>query len=169
VKGLKTALIATILTIGLLAGSAFGVAAQTQELPRLSSVPETEANEAAYFDAFFAQDLDAVMATFTDDAVFEDQTLGDRLEGASAVRGMQQVVLGLTDAGATELLDRFVSSDGNRAVTVLQWTGTSAVGRPFDLPRVVVHEYRDGRIAKESLYYAAKDAFAQLTEPPSTE
>lgn len=35
-------------------------------------------------------------------------------------------------------------------------------GRPFDLPTVVLHQYRDGKIAKESMYYAAADATAQL-------
>jgi len=41
-------------------------------------------------------------------------------------------------------------------------------GRPFDLPTVVLHEYRDGKIVKESMYYAAPDTVAQLMGlPPS--
>jgi hypothetical protein len=47
----------------------------------------------------------------------------------------------------------------------MRWLGTSAFGRAFDLPIVVLHEYRDGKIAKESMYYAAKDAYEQLMEP----
>ena len=78
---------------------------------------------------------------------------------------MYQGILGFTDTDATDVLDRFVSQDGSRAVVVMRWTGTSAFGRAFDLPIVVLHEYRDGKIARESMYYAAKDAYEQLMEP----
>jgi steroid delta-isomerase-like uncharacterized protein len=151
----------TAITLALLAGLAGAVSAHSEEEPEATA---TAANEAAYLDAFLAQDLDAIMATFTDDAVFEDQTFGDHLEGTPAVRGMERAVFRLTDPEATELLDHFVSSDGSRAVMVWRWAGTSAMGREFDLPTLLVHEYRDGRIAKESIYYAARDTYAQLTE-----
>ena len=75
----------------------------------------------------------------------------------------------MTDADATELLDRFVSADGSRAVLVERWIGTNYLGAPFDLPIVLIHEYRDGKIAKESIYYAAWDTHDQLTRSPSTQ
>jgi hypothetical protein len=78
-------------------------------------------------------------------------------------------VLTMTDMDATELLDRFVSADGSRAVVVERWIGTNYRGAPVDLPIVAIHEYRDGKIAKESIYYAARDAYDQLLQPPSTE
>jgi steroid delta-isomerase-like uncharacterized protein len=133
-------------------------------------VAATEANETANLEGFFvAQDLDAIMATYAEDAIFEDQTFGDYLQGHAFLRGMMGTVLSMTDWGASEVLDRFVSADGSRAVVVERWTGTNYRGAPFDLPVVLIHEYRDGKIAKESIYYAARDAYDQLLQPPSTE
>ena len=82
---------------------------------------------------------------------------------------MMGAVLRMTDWDASEVLDRFVSADGSRAVVVERWIGTNYLGAPFDLPIVLIHEYRDGKIAKESIYYAARDAYDQLMQSPSTE
>ena len=46
------------------------------------------------------------------------------------------------------------------------WAGTNYLGGSFDMPVLVVHEYEEGKIAKESLFYAARDAYAQLTQRP---
>jgi hypothetical protein len=75
----------------------------------------------------------------------------------------------MTDAEASTLLDHFISADGARAVQLWQWAGTNYWGGSFDMPVLVLHEYDDGRIAKESLYYAARDPHAQLTQPASAE
>lgn len=140
-----------------------------EEPALVDPVAAAVANEAAMIDAFFAKDVDAVMATFAEDAVFEDKTFGDYLEGAPAVRDMYASAMRFTDAEATEVLDHFVSSDGSRAVVVFRWIGTNYLGRAFDLPLVGIHEYRDGKIAKETLYYAASDTYDQLTRSPSAE
>ncbi len=162
-------LLAGTLSLALIGGLNVGVTAQDDEPAPADVVAVTEANETANLDAFFAQDLDAVMATYAEDAIFEDQTFGDYLEGNGAVRGMYGAVLRMTDADATELLDRFVSADGSRAVLVERWIGTNYRGAPFDLPIVLVHEYRDGKISKESIYYAAWDTHDQLTRSSSAE
>jgi len=162
-------LLAWTLGLALVGGLSVAVMAQDNEPAPADVVAATEANETANLDAFFAQDLDAIMATYTEDAIFEDQTFGDYLEGNAGVRGMYAAVLRMTDADATELLDRFVSADGSRAVLVERWIGTNYRGAPFDLPIVLVHEYRDGKIAKESIYYAAWDTHDQLTRSPSTQ
>ena len=132
-------------------------------------VAATEANEAANFDAFFAKDLDAIMATYAEDAIFEDQTFGDYLEGARHVRGMYESVMEMTDTEASEVLDHWVASDGSRAVIVFRWIGTNYRGGAFDIPMVTLHEYRDGKIAKETLYYAASDTYDQLTRSADAE
>lgn len=155
-----------VLTLALLAALSGSGLAQDERPVLSDAVAVTQANEAAYIEAFWAEDIDAVMATFTDDVVFEDQTFGDHLEGAQAVRRMYEAVFQITDPGANELLDRFVSSDGSRAIQVVRWRGTSGSGRPFDIPTLVLHEYRDGKIAKESMYYAAPDTVAQLMGVP---
>ncbi len=156
-------LLAGTLSLALVGGLNLVVMAQDDEAVTADAVAVTEANETANLDAFFAQDLDAIMATYAEDAIFEDRTFGDHLEGNAAVRSMIGPVLKMTDVDATELLDRFVAADGSRAVLVERWIGTNYRGAPFDLPIVLVHEYRDGKIAKESIYYAAPDTYDQLT------
>jgi steroid delta-isomerase-like uncharacterized protein len=150
--------------VALLSGMSGAVVAQ--EPVSADPVSATAANEAAYVEAFRAKDLEAFMAAFTEDPVFEDKTFGDYLAGADAVRDMEAAVLRLTDTDASSLLDHFVSMDGGRAVQIWQWAGTNYLGSPFDMPVLVLHEYEDGKIAKESLYYAARDAYAQLTQRP---
>jgi steroid delta-isomerase-like uncharacterized protein len=153
-----------VLTLALVGGLSAALMAQDDGPVPADLVAATEANEAAYIEAFWAEDIDAVMATFTEDAVFEDQLFGDYLEGAEAIRGMYEAVFQITDPGSNQLLDRFVSSDGTRAVQVVRWRGTSGSGKPFDIPTLVLHEYRDGKIAKDVMYYAARDTYAQLAQ-----
>ena len=157
------------LTLAVVGGLSAAVMAQDDEPVPADQVAATEANETAYLDAFFAGDLDAIMATFAEDVIFEDQTFGTYLPGNAALRGAMANILRMTDRDATEVLDRFVSADGSRAVIMKRWVGTNNLGAPFDLPIVLINEYRDGKIAKESLYYAARDAYEQHTRSPSTE
>ena len=163
------ALLVGAISLVLLAGSAGAAIAEDAGVIAADQAAAAEANEAAYVDAFVAKDLDAFMAVFSDEPVFEDQTFGDYLVGANAVRTMEGAVLRMTDHETSALLDRFVSADGSRAVQVWKWSGTNYLGRPFDMPVLVVHEYEDGKIAKESLYYAARDAYAQLTQSASAD
>ena len=125
-------------------------------------IAQVEANEKAHFDAIMSKDLEAMMATYTDDAVFVDETFGDWIEGTEALTRFNDVVLTMTDPEATEIIESYVSADGTRATSVWSWIGTSYFGNPFDLPMVLVHEYRDGLIAKQTIYYAARDAYRQL-------
>jgi steroid delta-isomerase-like uncharacterized protein len=157
------------LTLALVGGPSAAVMAQDDEPVPADPVAATEANETANLDALFAGDLEAIMATYTEDVTFEDQTFGDHLEGNAALRGMMGAVLRMTDGDASEVLDRFVAPDGSRSVVVERWVGTNYQGAPFDLPIVVLHEYRDGKIAREVMYYAARDTYEQLTRSPSTE
>jgi ketosteroid isomerase-like protein len=162
-------LLAGTLSLALIGGLNVAVTAQDDEPAPADVVAVTEANEAANYAAMLAKDPDAIMATFTEDPIFEDRTFGDYLEGATAVRTMELAAASMTDAEASETLDHFVSADGSRAVRVFRWVGTNFRGAPFDLPLVSIHEYRDGKIAKESMYYAAPDPHGQLTSPPSAE
>ena len=162
-------LLAGTLSLALIGGLNVAALAQDDEPTPADVVAATEANEAANFAAFLAQDPDAIMATFTEDPIFEDRTFGDYLEGDSAVRGMEWAASFMTDAEASEVLDHFVSADGSRAVRVFRWVGTNFNGAPFDLPLVSIHEYRDGKIAKESMYYADPDPYGQLTSSPSAD
>ena len=127
-----------------------------------AGVAAVEANETTYIEAWIAADLDALMDTYTEDAIFVDETYGDYIEGQDRVRNMYSNVLHFTDPDVTEVLDRFVSEDGTRAASRWEWGGTNGFGKAFDLPIVLIHEYRDGKIAKEIVYYASPDAYGQL-------
>jgi steroid delta-isomerase-like uncharacterized protein len=126
-------------------------------------IAQVEANEKAHFEAIMSKDLEAMMATYTDDAVFVDETFGDWVEGTEALTRFNDVVLTMTDPEGTEIIESYVSADGSRATSVWSWIGTSYYGNPFDLPMVLIHEYRDGLIAKQTIYYAARDAYSQLS------
>ena len=126
------------------------------------SSASVKANEEAYVEAFFAQDLDAFMDTFTDDAVFIDETYGDHLEGKAAVRSMYANVIEFADPDQSELIDVFVADDATFVASTWEWVGTNAFGNRFHLPTALIHEYRDGKIAKETVYYASPDAYGQL-------
>lgn len=123
-------------------------------------------NETAYIEAWMALDLDALMETYTDDTLFVDETFGDYMEGKDIVRNMLTNIFSVTDPDGIELLDHFVSEDGTRAASQWEWGGTNFNGKEFDLPYVVIHEYRDGKIVKETIYYASPNAREQLLGSP---
>jgi len=125
-------------------------------------IATVEGNETAYIEAFLQKDLDALMETMAEDVVFVDETFGDHLVGKAAVRSMYVDVITFGDPGASGVLNRFVSPDASFAASTWDWIGTNAFGKPFDLPIVLVHEYRDGKIVKETTYYASPDAYGQL-------
>lgn len=128
------------------------------------TIAEVEANETAKIEAWMAKDIDAMTNTFTDDVVFVDETFRDHVVGMDEWRRINGTVIKFADPDATKVLDRFVSEDGTRAVAVWEWIGTNFYGKPFDLPFVLIHEYRDGKVAKQSIYYASPDAYSQLTD-----
>lgn len=127
------------------------------------TIAEVEANETAATEAFLTKDLDALMDTYTDDVVFVDQTFGDHVEGKDAYKRMNAQVINFTDPEGTEVLDHFISDDGTRAASTWEWSGINYWGKEFDLPFVLINEYRDGKISKQSIYYASPDAYGQLT------
>ena len=117
-----------------------------------------KANEAAHFQAFLNKDLDATMDTYADDAVWVDETYGDYIVGKAAVRSMMSRVVQFTDPDASAVLDSFVSEDGTRAVSTWEWKGTDFFGNPFDLPFALIDEYENGKIVKQTIYYASPNS-----------
>jgi hypothetical protein len=127
-------------------------------------IAEVEANETANIEAFLSKDLDALMDTFTDDVVFVDETYGDYVEGKDAYTKMNAIVMEFTDPEGTEVLDHFISEDGTRAASTWEWVGINYWGNPFSLPHSIINEYRDGKIARQTIYYASPDAYGQLMD-----
>ena len=139
------------------------IAAEHDEAVALSeTIAGVEANETANIEAFLSKDLDALMDTFTDDVVFVDETYGDYVEGKDAYTRMNAIVIEFTDPEGTEVLDHFISEDGTRAASTWEWVGINYWGNPFSLPHSIINEYRDGKIARQTIYYASPDAYSQL-------
>lgn len=134
----------------------------TADTTTAASIAAVEANETAYIEAWLAKDLDALMDTFAEDAIWVDETFGDYIEGRSGVTAMYSIVIEFTDPDGSGVLDRFVSDDGTFAASTWEWTGVNAFGKPFDLPIALIDEYRDGKIVKQTAYYASPDAHSQL-------
>lgn len=126
------------------------------------AIAAVEANETAYIEAWQAQDLDALMETFTDDILFVDETFGDRINGKDSVKRMYSHVIRFGDPDGRDVFDRFVSHDGTLAASTWEWIGTNGFGKRMDLPTALIHEYHDGKIIKETVYYASPNAYSQL-------
>lgn len=152
--------IASMVSLGLIATACSTSSAAGEGAAE--AVSATEANETAYIEAWQAADLDALMNTMTEDVLWVDETFYDYIEGKDAVRSMYSGVITLGDADGKDVIDRFVSSDGTRAASLWEWVGTNFSGQRFNLPIVLIHEYRDGKIVKETAYYASPNASEQL-------
>ncbi len=156
IKGLT----AVVIGLGLIVAGCSAASEATEMTSEAAAA--VEINETAYIEAFLQKDLDAFMETMAEDVVFVDETFGDHLVGKAAVRNMYVNVIRFADPDASGVLDRFVSLDATFAASTWDWIGTNAFGKPFDLPIVLVHEYRDGKIVKETTSYASPDAYGQL-------
>lgn len=106
-------------------------------------------------NAFNANDIDAVMAHFADDAIFDHAAGPDehgiRFEGADAIR---QVFAGLFDKVASvhwETLDCGIA--GNKAYCEFRRTATHQDGTKEEFLSVDILTFRDGLIIHKDTYY----------------
>ena len=111
-----------------------------------------------YRDAFFARDVDAIMALVTPDFIFENVTGGERIEGADAARRhIAALHARWPDLTFDEPKGGIMGGDDH---AVAEWTASDAsrhraagrVGR--DRPDPV----RDGRICRNAVYSSAHAA-----------
>ena len=112
----------------------------------MSATPDLE----ALLDAFNAHDLDAIMAFFTEDCVF-DTPRGERLVGTEQVRdGFQARFDGIPDI---QYGDERHWTSGDRGVS--EWTirGTQATGDPIEVRGCDLFEFTDGRISRKDSFW----------------
>ena len=109
----------------------------------------------AVLDAFNAHDLDAIMAFFTEDCVYDTPRGpapgGHRLVGKEQVRkGIQARFDGIPDIVYAD--DRHFTS-GDRGVS--EWTirGTQANGEPIEVRGCDLFEFTDGKISRKDSYW----------------
>ena len=109
-----------------------------------------------------AQDLDAIMATYADDVVFENHTAGeDPVTGAAAVR---EHLAGIFDRWPDMRFTRrrlYVAD----AFCVSEWTAraTTPDGRRVEWDGVDVFPLRDGLIARKDVYSTSHIPRAQAS------
>jgi ketosteroid isomerase-like protein len=115
----------------------------------------TVATLKAIADAFNRHDLDAIMAFFTDDAVFESprgpDPWGRRFAGMAAVRdGLAARFSGIPDVHYGDD-DHFVA--GNRGGSEWTLTGTTTDGVHLEVRGCDLWTFRDGLVVKKDSYW----------------
>jgi ketosteroid isomerase-like protein len=109
-----------------------------------------------YRAGWFGHDVDAIMATVTDDVVFHNVTAGERAAGAAAFREhVAAIHRGWPDLAFTEHA-LYVAADTG----VAEWTarGTAPDGRLLEWDGLDVINCRDGRICRNAVYSSAHRA-----------
>jgi ketosteroid isomerase-like protein len=120
----------------------------------------TPATLAAITQAFNDHDVDAVLAFFADDAVFETpkgpDPWGRRLVGLDQVReGVAARFAGIPDVHYGED-DHWVS--GSRGVSEWTLTGTSVDGERIEVRGCDLWTFRDGKVVRKDSYWKIVDA-----------
>jgi ketosteroid isomerase-like protein len=114
---------------------------------------------AKVLDGFNARDADAIVAHFTDDAVFDSprgpDPWGRRFEGKEAVRdGFQARFEGIPDVRYESHGD-FVS--GDRGVSEWTLTGTTTTGERLEVRGCDIWTFRDGLISVKNSFWKMVD------------
>jgi taurine dehydrogenase small subunit len=119
--------------------------------------PGTVETLAAVLDGFNRHDLDAILAHFADDAVFESprgpDPWGTRYVGKDAVRaGLAKRFEGIPDVHYGD--DRhFVSADGTRGVSEWTLTGTTLDGQRLEVRGCDLWTLDEGRIVVKDSFW----------------
>ena len=117
-------------------------------------VTKSKAPLQGLLDAFNAHDLDAIMAFFTEDCVF-DTPRGQRLVGQEQVRqGFQARFDGIPDIHYGD--DRHFAC-GDRAVSELTIRGTQVDGEPIEVRGCDLFELEDGKIRRKDAFWKILD------------
>ena len=109
-----------------------------------------------YRAGWFGHDVDAIMATVTDDVVFHNVTAGERVDGASAFRDhVAAIHHGWPDLAFTEHALYLADDTG-----VAEWTAraTAPDGRRLEWDGLDVINCRDGLICRNAVYSSAHTA-----------
>lgn len=103
--------------------------------------------------AFNRHDVDAIMATMTDDCVFENTSPapdGERYEGQAAVRAFWTRMFAETPDAHFAAEETIVA--GDRCVVRWRYTYTDVAGGPHHLRGVDIFRVRDGKVAEKLAY-----------------
>jgi ketosteroid isomerase-like protein len=112
-----------------------------------------------YRDAFFARDVDAIMALVTPDFVFENVTGGERIEGADAARRHIAALHARWPDLSFEEREGGLTAGTDHAVA--EWTARAThpdTGRRIEWDGMDMIQVRDGRICRNAVYSSAHAA-----------
>ena len=103
-----------------------------------------------FIDAWTAQDLEAIMAHFTDDALYTNIPMGPPNEGAAAIRAFIEGFIG--NCQSIEFIIHNQVDNGN--IVMNERTDKIHMGgNEVELPVMGVFEIRDGKIAAWRDYF----------------
>jgi steroid delta-isomerase-like uncharacterized protein len=120
-----------------------------------------------------AHDIDRLWTLFTDDAVYEDVTMGVVNRGAEQFRAFAEGFLSAFPDVTFELRSSLVSHVGGGAEWVMRGThrgempGMPATGRKVDIRGASILEFRQGRISRCSDYWDMATFLKQLGFMPA--
>ena len=123
----------------------------------MTARPSIEDVLLAVLDGFNRHDLDAILAHFADDAIFESprgpEPYGTRYVGKDEVRaGLAKRFAGIPDVHYGD--DRhFVSADGTRGASEWTLTGTTTDGQRLEVRGCDLWTLRDGKIVVKDSYW----------------
>ena len=132
----------------------------------------------SYMDAWTAHDPAAVVGYMTDDVVYIDLGVGERMDGQSAVSEFAASMQPNFSSDYRFDLDRvLIDGDSYAAEWTMSGThdgadeqrGLPATGRRFEIPGVSVGRLRDGKIAENKDYYNLASFLMQVGLMPAPE
>ena len=112
-----------------------------------------------YRDAFFARDVEAILALVTPDFVFENVTGGERIEGVDAARRHIAALHARWPDMTFEEREGGLAAGAGLAVA--EWTARAThpdSGRRIEWDGVDLIQVRDGRIWRNAVYSSAHAA-----------
>jgi ketosteroid isomerase-like protein len=105
-------------------------------------------------DGLQHRDVDAILSAFADPFVFEDVPSGQKMVSQEDLRSYFQTLFALSDIAFTDL--RMYETE---TFAVLEWTWSvkkGSSGGGYQVRGASVIELRNGRIARETMYYAPR-------------
>ncbi len=126
-----------------------------------------------HFAAENAHDIEATLATYTDDIIWDDITHPDSpFHGKEAVAGVYSSIMDAIPDVNLETIRRFSSGDGSYVVdeSILtghvegSWVGVDGGGAPVRTRILHVFEIRDGLIAYENTWFDSAPVRRQIAD-----
>lgn len=114
-------------------------------------------------------DLAGIMATFGDEAAYEDAPWGEHHAGRGAVERYYRDLLAALPDLQIDVRSRLVSEDAVvleveiRGTQAGPWRGLPATGRPVRFPLCAIYRFTpDGKLASETIYYDRAGVLRQV-------